>query len=252
MKRNILSKSLGFLVLLAVFFSSCGSKRNASKGVNPAAVEVDNTVKSFEMSNLTFHTFSGRAKAKVELDGDKHDATAHIRMDRDKAIWISITSLFNIEVARVLITPDSVKILNKFPRRELIEKPFSYIYQYVNEGMSFRTLQDILVGNVSTELLRSEQVQIATSDDEEVIVIGSKGGLAFQYGMTKFQRPYATIIEDRQVDQQLDVAYNQYSEINGHVFPQRFVLHIAGDGLDIKADLEYNRLTFNERVDMPF
>lgn len=238
-------------MLLALLFSSCGSKRSASRGVNPTAVALDNTVKSFEMSNLTFHTFSGRAKAKIEFEDNKHDATAHIRIDRDKAIWISVTSLFNIEVARVLITPDSVRILNKFPRRELIEKPFSYIYQYVNPGMSFRTLQDILVGNVSTELLRSEEVQIATSD-EEVIIVGSKGGLTFQYGMNEFQRPFATIIEDKQIDQQLDVAYNQYSDVDGHVFPQRFVLHIAGDGMEIKADLEYNRLRFNERIDMPF
>lgn len=251
MKRSILNKGIIFYILLLMFFSSCGTKRNASKNVNPTAVEMDNTVKSFEMSNLTFHTFSGRAKAKVEFENNKHDATAHIRIDRDKAIWISVTSLFNIEVARMLITPDSVRILNKFPRRELIEKPFSYIYQYVNPGMSFRTLQDILVGNVSTELLRSEEIQIATSE-EEVIIVGSKGGLTFQYGMNEFQRPFATMIEDRKIDQQLEVAYNQYSDVNGHVFPQRFVLHIVGDGLQIKADLEYNRLTFNERVDMPF
>lgn len=254
MKRNILNKVVVYgALVLATFTTSCASKRNAavSKKTKAETEMVNNSIRSFEMNNLTFHSFSGRAKAKIKMDNNTHDATAHIRMQKDKAIWISVTALLNIEVARVLITPDSVQILTKFPKRESIKKPFSYIYQYTNPGVSFSTLQDVLIGNLSTDLLRSEGVQVATAD-EEVIIAGKKNDLSFQYGMNELKRPFATRLADERANQQLEVSYGDFGTFDGYVFPQRFVLKVAGEGVDILANLQYNRVTFNESLDMPF
>lgn len=241
------------LLIVGMVASSCSSRRKTVKGgeVPTAEVSTDNSIKTFEMSNLDYFTFSGRAKAKVTMDKSTHDATAHIRIQRDKAIWISITALLNIEVARVLITPDSIKIQTRYPKKELISRPFSYVYNYINPGITFKSLQDILVGNLSAELLRSSQVQVASSGDD-VVIVGVKENLMFQYGMNPQNRPYATKIEDKQLGQLLDASYDQYSSFDGHIFPQRFILNVRGEGLQVKADLQYNRLMFNEKVEMPF
>lgn len=253
MRKSLLTKYICALLAIAVFASSCSSRRKTAKGaeVPTADVATDNSIKTFEMSNLDYFTFSGRAKAKVTMDKNSHDATTHIRIERDKAIWISVTALLNIEVARVLITPDSIKIQTKYPKKELITRPFSYVYNYVNPGLTFKTLQDILVGNLSPELLRSSQVQVASSG-EDVIIVGSKNNVTFQYGMNTKNRPYATKIEDKQLSQILDASYDQYGSFDGHVFPQRFILNVQGEGLQVKADLQYNRVQFNEKLDMPF
>ncbi len=249
------NKSIALLLLVAVFTSACSSKRKLAKKQEDldktTAVAVDNSIKTFEMSNLDYLTFSGRAKAKVAFDKATHDATAHIRIERDKAIWISVTALLNIEVARVLITPDSIKIQTKYPKKELIAKRFSYVYNFINPSLSFKSLQDILVGNLSTELLRAGQVQVASSG-EDVVIVGAKNSLNFQYGMNEKNRPYASKMEDRKLAQVLDIAYQEYVSTNGHLFPQHCVLKVQGEGLNLQADLRYNRLTFNEKIDMPF
>ncbi|MFD2743868.1 MULTISPECIES: DUF4292 domain-containing protein [Sphingobacterium] len=237
----------------SIVLSSCSSRRQTVKAteVPTADVIADNSIKTFEMSNLDYFTFSGRAKAKVTMDKNSHDATAHIRIDRDKAIWISITALLNIEVARVMITPDSIKIQTKYPKKELITRPFSYVYHYINPGITFKSLQDVLVGNLSTDLLRSSQVQVASSEDD-VVIAGVKDNVTFQYGMNAKNRPYATKIEDKQLGQVLDASYDQYGSFDGHVFPQRLILNIEGEGLQVKADLQYNRVIFNQKLEMPF
>ena len=62
---------------------------------------------------LNFTTFYGRAKANYSSPKASGNATVYIKMRKDSIIWISITGPLNIEGARVLVTPDSVKIINK-------------------------------------------------------------------------------------------------------------------------------------------
>src|SRR5690606_13157953 len=75
-----------------------------------------------------------RAKTRVEMGKSVHDVTLHVRIERDRAIWLSVTAILGVEAARILITPDSVKILNKL-QGEYISKPFAYIYNYTNREL---------------------------------------------------------------------------------------------------------------------
>lgn len=250
MGRNILSR---ISLILAVFMlvSACASKKSTVKkpdaGVTAKGKDLLNT---YELNNLNFITFSGRAKAKVQVGEETQNVTLNIRMERDKAIWISVTALLGIEAARVLITPDSVKIINRL-HSEYIAKPFSYIYKYTNPGISFRMLQDILVGNISTEMLRTDQLQIATSD-EDVQVIGVKDGLTFHYGVNKSNRPTIFNLMELGKSDKLEAHYGDFALIDGHNFPQRFTLNIEGSGTKVSSDMFYNKSEFNKTVELNF
>ncbi len=239
------------VTLLAV---GCKSKKRVQLPDHgtPKEVSVANeaSIKSFEMSNLDFHTFSGRAKTKIELDKQVHDVTLNIRMQRDKAIWLSVTATLGIEVARVMITQDSVKILNKLAG-EYIAKPFNYIYRYTNRGINFHTLQDLLIANVSSNLLRNSSMQVASATDE-FIVVGIKDQLSYQYRINKFNRPFNFVLQEVGGTQNLEAFYSDYANYGGYNFPNNLALNILGDQLSLKASVAYNRVTFNGDVEMPF
>ncbi|MGJ1204557.1 DUF4292 domain-containing protein [Sphingobacterium lactis] len=250
MKRNILTK-LSLLMAVLVVLYSCGSKKQASKPADVVTTEKGkDLVSTYELNNLNFITFDGRAKAKMEFGNDSKNVTLNVRMERDKAIWISVTALLGIEAVRILITPDSVKIMNRL-NSEYISKPFSYIYNYTNPGISFRMLQDILVGNISTEMLRTDQLQVATSD-ADVQVIGVKDGLTFHYGVNKQNRPFIFNLMEIGKDTKMEATYSDYAVIDGHNFPQRFTLNIEGNGVKVASDMLYNKSEFNKTVELPF
>lgn len=250
MKRNILSK-LSLVLAVLILAYSCASKKSAVKKDNSGiTAKGKDLLSTYELNNLNFITFSGRAKAKVQYGEESQNVTLNVRMERDKAIWISVTALLGIEVARVIITPDSVKIMNRL-QSEYVAKPFSYIYKYTNPGVSFKMLQDILIGNISTELLRTDQLQIATSDDD-VQVIGVKEGLTFHYGVNKSNRPFAFNLMELGKSNKLDVQYSDFAVIDGHNFPQRFTLNIEGSGVKVSSDMLYNKSEFNNTVELPF
>lgn len=249
MRKNILSKLL-LIVVSIVILSSCGSRKAAVEPDESTVAVGHDLLSTYELNNLNFITFSGRAKANVEMEGERQNLTMNIRMERDKAIWVSVTAVLGIEAARVLITPDSVKIMNRLTT-EYIAKPYSYLYRYINPGISFRMLQDILVGNISVSMLRTDQLQVATSEDD-VQVVGVKDGLTFHYGVNQQNRPFTFNLMELGTDQRLEAHFSEYAVFDGHNFPQRFTLDVQGNGVKIAADMLYNRIEFNKNVDLPF
>src|SRR5690606_17028532 len=110
------SRTILLVMVSVLVFTTCKTKRKMTipSHDTPTQITAANaaSIKTFEMTNLDFHTFSGRAKTKIEMGKNVHDVTLNVRIERNKAIWLSVTAILGVEVARVLITPDSVKILN--------------------------------------------------------------------------------------------------------------------------------------------
>ncbi|MCI0922195.1 DUF4292 domain-containing protein [Sphingobacterium rhinopitheci] len=243
--------SRGIIIMsLAIFlFSSCASKKKVvgdKTGTNPVMLNDGYTI-----NNLDFHTFNGRAKTKVEFGDEKQDVTLHIRIDRDKAIWISVTAtVVNYEAARILITPDTVKILNKL-QSEYIVKPFSYIYKYAGEGINFAMLQDLILANVNTKLLRTENLTVASAADE-VQLVGVINGLSFQYSLNENNRPKVFRLNAIGANENIEAFYSSFAAVTGYNFPQNQNLKVNAGALSINAILNYNKLEFNEPIEMPF
>lgn len=211
----------------------------------------ENVVSGIVINNLDFHTFSGRAKAAVEFGKERQDATLNVRINRSKAIWISVTASFlNIEAVRVLITPDSIKIMNKL-QGEYIVKPFSYIHRYTGEGITFNILQNMLMSNVTNELLRTDQLTVAKAEDETQLV-GVKDDISFQYSLSGSARPKVFRLLPVGSSDKLEVFYSSFNSVTGYEYPQRQNIKLHAAETSITVVLDYNKVEFNQEVEMPF
>lgn len=246
----MLTRCLFFLLSLLIIVG-CGSKKKLI-GTNPETSTVNRTTaEGYLINNLDFRTFNGRAKAKVEFDNEKQDVTLHVRMQRDQAIWISVTAtMFNYEAARVKITPDSIQILNKM-QSTYISKPFAYVHRYTGAGISFSALQDLLMANVSQSLLRTDQITVASASDE-VQIVGVKGDLSFQYSLNEKHRPKVFRLNAVGASDNLESYYSSFVISDGYNFPQNQHIKLSAGGMNISAVLNYNKAEFNQNVEMPF
>lgn len=115
---------------------------------NDSLLGARNVLSTIEKNRIHFTTFS--AKIKVEYEdskGKQPDFNAFIRLYSDSVLWVSINATFlSIEAFRILITKDSIIIVNKLDK--LVEfHPFNYIEDITHIPLTFSTLQDIIIGN---------------------------------------------------------------------------------------------------------
>lgn len=63
-------------------------------------------------NKIDFNTFNARVRVAYTGKDGGDEATALIRVKKDSAIWLSLRGPLGIEGLRVLITNDSVKVMN--------------------------------------------------------------------------------------------------------------------------------------------
>ena len=140
-----------FLVLFAgcllIQFSCKTKKVDNGEVVTPvkkqdAAFLMDNLIQN--QVNADF--LSSRIKLGVEGENVMNvSLTGTLRMEKDKAIWVSLKK-FGFEVARALITPDSVYVLDRLQGNNTAED-IGYVQRKMNFPANFQMLQAIVLGN---------------------------------------------------------------------------------------------------------
>jgi len=103
------------IFLITGFLFSCHPAKKIS--TIPVASPVDTAFASaLDSYKRNIPDFSALAiKGDVEFNSGNEEVSfnMHLRIKKDSAIWISVSPFLGIEVMRMLITPDSVKILDR-------------------------------------------------------------------------------------------------------------------------------------------
>jgi hypothetical protein len=104
-------------------------------------------LEGLDSNRIHFSTFSAKVKVNYEgAEGNGSDFTAYIHIKKDSMIWVSVSALLGIEAFRMLITPDSVIILDKLKKVVRIRR-VDYLQQEIHMPVDFKALQDLLIGN---------------------------------------------------------------------------------------------------------
>ncbi|WP_353125666.1 DUF4292 domain-containing protein [Parapedobacter pyrenivorans] len=208
-----------------------------------------NILSNIAQHQLHYVTFSGRAKSSIVINKDSYDVTANVRIEHSKAIWISITALMGIEVGRVLITPDSIKIINRL-QSEYIQKPFEYLHNFTSDELDFSSLQHLLVGNVIGK--ENEEDTEVFKSDGGYLLRGDSNNLLYVAALDADYRTMQTSVDESRRGQRLRAFYSDYRKAVGYDFPHHVKISITAQNLDLRSDMNYSRVVYNEEVEMPF
>lgn len=261
MKRSIQNKVLASAIVLAMF--SCKAKKQlVQTNINQPAVtdsaavapvKADNSkaekLVSIQSRQINFNTFSGKARTRLEIDGKGYDVTLNIRIQKNKQVWVSITAIAGIEVARALITPDSIKIINKL-QSVYLKKPFSYVYQYTGRQINYGTVEAIVVGNAVPEFIKADAT-ISTSGNN-TIISGILNELAYQTTFGADLKVAGLKLNNQRSSQKLDVNNSSFIQADNRILPSVIAISSAAGQNSFKADLNYIKTEFDQAVDTPF
>jgi len=255
MRRNILNK-IAIACCLLVVLSACKSKKLVVVNrptTDSAAINRANDIRSrvavIRSKQVIFNTFSGKAKTKLAINGNDNDVTLNIRINRDQKIWISVTAIAGIEVARALITPDSIQVRNNFQGMYL-RKPFSYIYTYASRQVNFKTLQSLLVGNAISELVNENATY--KPEGTNIAITGTLQDIIYKLLLGPDLKVTQTNLSNQAAAQSLQVTNKVFIQATNRVIPSQIDIASTAGGKKIQVNLRYTAADFDKQLEYPF
>ena len=206
---------------------------------------------TIQTNKIDFNSFSAKVKVNFEgQDGKKSDFNAFIRLQKDSALWISINAALGIEAFRIMVTPDSVKVLNKLDKVVQL-RSVNYLQEVAKIPLSFTELQDLIVGNAP--YLDSNIVSY--KNEESSISLVSIGDL-FKHFLTVSKNEYR--LQHSKLDdvddiraRTCDITYGDYETKNGVVF-STFRKITVSEKSKLDIELQFKQFDFNEQLNFPF
>ena len=252
MKTNYL-KSLVLMGGLLLTLAACKSRKLVEVPVVPkkdtVATSKTTQLQLLRDKNSKFLSLSMRGKAQLDINGQQNNVSVNIRMLRDKKIWMSITAIAGIEIARVLVTPDSLVVINRL-QGLVLQQPFRYIHQYANREVNFKMLQDLLSGNAINEFL-VEDVAL-TSPNGQWLLKGQKNSLGFQILFNTLFKAAETNLNDVKTAQALKVVYANYVDVNNTLYPAGMQLQSFSGRKKINIAFDFSKIESNVELDFSF
>ncbi len=204
---------------------------------------------AIQSRQINFNTFSGKARTHLEIDDKGYDVTINIRIQKNKQIWVSITAIAGIEVARAVITPDSIKIINKL-QSVYLKKPFSYVYQYTGKQISYKTVEAIVVGNAVPEFMNADAEISANGNN--TIISGILNDLSYQTTFGADLKVASLGLSNQRSSQKLNVNNSSFIQADNRILPSVIAISSAAGQNSFKADLHYIKAEFDQSLDTPF
>jgi len=209
-------------------------------------------VDKIESDRIDYKTFSAKVKVNFEgFDGKNYDFNAFIRIQKDQAIWVLINAGFGIEAFRILITPDSVKIISKLEKTYRL-RSVNYLRDIAHLPVDFKVLQDLLVGNAV--YLDSSNIAFYRKEENGISLMSV--GEYFRNYITLNGNDY-TVKHSKLDDENemyartCDLIYSDYEKRDSFFFSTFRKISVA-EKTRLDVQLAFKQYNFNETLSFPF
>ena len=255
------------LLCTSLLFSSCKTRKKIILNNGKCLLDFKNarTLSSnLKAKEFKFDRLNAKLNADAEIDSTSASFTVTMRMKKDSVIWMSISKL-GIEGARVLITKDSVKLLNRIKNTYFIGD-FAYISKMLSTDLDFEMLQSLLVGNSVEFYDEDEKLKPGIDSCQYTLgTIRKKRLHRVIKGEKELKEPAQSIYMVPETfkiarilfyefgpDRSFDARFTEFeAKDSTQLFPMKMNYTIKAQKT-VKIDLAYSKIVLNEEQTFPF
>jgi hypothetical protein len=255
----------GILLLsIIILGQSCTTKRRLIR--QPLREEGESyLLERLAESEVKFDWLSARCNIVVVDDKkSKTEFNGQIRIQNDSVIWISLSPALGIEVARLMITSDSIKFINRLNKSYFIGD-YDFISAIFQTTIDFDILQSLILGNdlhsyenntfrVSIDAMeyklqnthRLKKRKYLKKDDTPNILVQSIWLNPDNYKITKVHlKEYGEDLK------RLQTEYGNFKPIESQLFPTSLKIDLQSNK-KLAIQIDYSRIEVGVKQDFPF
>ncbi len=267
MTKNFMNKKTIFFLLLitgSLLISSCKSTRSVLKkplkeyGFDYLYNKMIDSQVDFDYLSAKFNVVYYQGKKKTDLKGQ-------FRVKKDSLIWITLSPALGIEAARISLSNDSVKFMNRL-NKTYFSGEYSFIDSILNTTLDYSIMEAMILGNDLTQYDVSKfkssidgGLYRITIQERRKIKKHLKGGEVSSKVLVQniwldpenFKIKKVVLKELGDDNKRLQITYEQYHDINGTLFPE--IMHIKiSASTSIEINLKFGKTVVNAPMRFPF
>jgi hypothetical protein len=268
---------VGFLAVIG--FSSCRTAREiptAKEAIKP--MNAAKLIRNIENNTFDYKHLSVKKIACQFEDGKSRTSfRASIQAENKKQIFVMLTKL-NIPVARLWLTPDSVKMINYLENTFLLDD-YSYLSSMLGFDISFQTVNAIISNDIfafQAEKREKDNRDYETSVDsgmyllqsEKMLKIGSSdksrsaNSRKIRSGSSTIrQRVYVDPVtfkarkinvEDKGNSRSLNLDFSGFTEVEKELYPADILLQFKSPENQMKLSINMSNFSTKEEKPVRF
>ncbi len=252
------------MVLLSFFgLQSCKTKRSIIKKPIKEYGE-DFLLEKLAENQIDFDWFTARASITYINDKNKTDFRAQLRIQKDSVIWVSFFPALGLEVARLLITVDSIKFMNRLDR-VYFEGDYQLLNTFLQTTIDFDMIQALLIGN---DFSFYENNSFRASIDAMEYRLSTTGRTKIKRDLRQdetqsifiqniwlnpdnFKITRVNLREMGEENKRLQAEYRHFVAADNKLFPSHISFDLQADK-KIKLEIDFSRMEFNAKQSFPF
>jgi len=265
MKNKILLKLL--MVVFSLLLWQCRAKKplitDSTSQELLSKQKADTIVKQVLENNFEFTDLKAKIKTKFKSREKQNIAFGtFVKIVKDSSIHATI-SIATIPVVVALITPDTLKFINKKEQKYFVGG-IDYVKSLLKTDISFYEIQDLLVGNPvklkptdSHYLIEEENEVFLSSKSKNALLALKKSNLPSSEWLVKYwvnglYKTGRTVVENDSEKTVIEIIQADYNKVDGQFFPNRTQAEIATPKDSITIQLNYQRVKINTGVVFEF
>ena len=236
------------VLLFIVFAVSCKSTKVVTGGEVDSRLTSKAVIKAHYQNETVFKTLNGKVKIGYSDGESSQNVTVSLRMEKDKAIWLSAP----LGIVKAYITPDRVSFYNKL-ENEYFDGDFSYLSEILGTEVDFSILQNLLTGQAIIDLRKEKYNLVATTDTYELTP--KLPGVLYKAMFKVEPKNFKIALQQLSQPQEkrlLEIAYKNYQLIDKEIFPNEIMVEAISKDETNTIELEYRNLELNGPVNFPY
>ncbi|MCF6213919.1 MAG: DUF4292 domain-containing protein [Flavobacteriaceae bacterium] len=245
-----MTKQLFIVLIFTGFLFSCKSTSVAVKTTVKPLSTAQILKNNFE-ANINASTINAKIKVKYIAAKKTRNITAKLRLKKDSTIWISLTAVGGIPVAKMLIKPKHVLYYEKLDKT-YFDGDFSLLSKWLNTDLDFKKIQNLLFAEPVYPLSGKKLILAIINNSYQLKVKKKIAGkkVTFWVNSSNFKLNKQKFAKNKK--EFLSFSYLGFDTSTPNFYPNKIQVVAQSKKEVIKINLIYKSLKFNKPISFPF